>query len=391
MMQRKGLWFCDCMQIDDKVWFAAGNYNGLYCYNMAERKVDWIADFPDELFSTEQLFWWMRKYKDNLIFIPVSGKSVYMFNIPDKLFTKIEIPQIKQSSYRDSFFADGRVYGKYLYLFGHNYYGLLRVDLESGKIERMDEMLTILRQETALDVNKPVFCFFTAVVESKVYLPALQSNHLIEFDMESGQYQFYEVGGKDNRYYGVYRVDDMFVLLSLNKGSAVFWNMDSCEEVTYCTECPLDKQVCVIGSNVWILPSSTKTIYRIDSKNKEVKEFFIDNMNDNENDIPYVKDYEGKLYFCNTKGDWFRISDERQSGKEMEKIQQRLEEPRPFEDLTERVRCDFTGKKLIAEKEIYNIEDLIKSVSIHKNNITVGNSTQTGRIIYENVCSALKG
>ncbi len=359
VMWNKKLWFIDCIRVDDKIWFASGNYNGLYCYDITDHKVKWIADFPEELFNVEYLFLKMYKDKDNLIFLPMFAKDVHIFNLISKQFTKIENPRIFPNP-----FADGRVFGKYLHLFGHNYYGILKVDLESKKIETVDGVLEQIEQGTFMDRKGLLFGLQAVEIENKVYLPSWQNNRLVEYDMENGICRCYEVGSEANGYYGVYQMKDGLALLTWNNGCVVFWYGEYYEEVVYCEDCSLDKHLCVMDNAVWIIPCRTNKLYKIDSKNKIVREFRIDENDDNEKDIGFAEVYKNQLFLCDTMGNWYRVSNGRE--ETVEKLCMSLEEPRSREELLWIAAQD--GKP-VCEGGLYSIDCLIESLKFGQETI----------------------
>lgn len=362
VMWNKKLWFSDCIRVDDKIWFASGNYNGLYCYDITDHKVEWIADFPEELFNVEQLFFKTRIYKDNLIFIPLDAEDVHIFNLTSKQFTKIGIPRIPPAR-----FTDGRVFGKYLYLFGCRYYGILRVDLESKKIETVDGVLEQIEQGIVMDRKEPLFGLQAAEIENKVYLPFWQSNRLVEYDMENGVCRCYEVGSETNRYYGVCQIKDGLALLTWNDGCVVFWYGEYFEEVVYCEDYSLDKHLCVMDDAVWIIPNRTKKLYKIDVENKKVREFWIDENDDNEKDIEFAEVYKNQLFLCDTMGNWYRVSNGRE--ETVEKLCLKLEEPRSHEELVRNAALDLTRGEPVCEGGLYSIDCLMESLRFSQETI----------------------
>lgn len=382
-MWNKGLWFSDCVQVDDKIWFASGNYNGLYCYDIAGKRTDYIADFPEEFFNVEQLFFKTRRYKDNLIFIPMLAGAVHIFNLTSKFFSRIEIPLSGTT-----LFADGRIFGRYLYLFGCNYYGILKVNLDSRRIETTNGAPEQIGKKIGMDKGNPLFGLQSVAVGNKVYLPSWQSNHLVEYDMEKESYRFYEAGSKENRYYGVYQIGDSIGLLAWNNGNAVIWNEERWEEVFYCEKCSLDKQMCMMGNAVWVIPSKTKKIYKIDEKSKKVEEVWIDEKDHSEKNIEFAGVYENQLLLCALTGDWYKISNDGE--EKVEKFCSALEEPRSPEKLIWHIVQDLMKEKPIGEKGFYSIDCLIEGLGLKWKMAEVGNRTQIGRRIYESMCSVLK-
>lgn len=229
----------------------------------------------------------------------------------------------------------------------------MRVDLESKKIETVDGVLEQIERGTVMDRKEPLFGLQAVEIENKVYLPFWQSNRLAEYDMENGICRCYEVGSAANRYYGVFQVKDGLALLTLNDGCVVFWYGEYFEEVVYCEDYSFDKHLCVMDDAVWIIPNRTKKLYKIDGENKKVREFRIDENDDNEKDIGFAEVYKNQLFLCDTMGNWYRVSNGRE--ETVEKLCLKLEEPRSREELVRNAALDLMRGEPVCEGGLYLI------------------------------------
>jgi thiol-disulfide isomerase/thioredoxin len=79
-------WFDDCIKIENHIWFASAEYNGLFKLDLDNRKVECIGYFEDEDIVTT-LFNDVKNYNNKLIFIPCFAKHIHIYDIENHEMT----------------------------------------------------------------------------------------------------------------------------------------------------------------------------------------------------------------------------------------------------------------------------------------------------------------
>ena len=181
-MLKRPFYFVDYIQINNEIWFTSGDYNGLYKYNLEEKRTERIAIFPYEPFEQVGLFLKMVQYKNSLIFVPATAKRIYIFNIEGGGFTDVKIPGLSDIL-QPIYFGEAVIYKEYLYLLGVRYPGIVKINLESYEVEIVDQWLDELSDEIMLDKNENILGYGGVVEEDRFLIPCYQCNRVLEFNM----------------------------------------------------------------------------------------------------------------------------------------------------------------------------------------------------------------
>lgn len=76
------LWFNDFYLKDiDSLIFSAGNFNGLYEFSLKEKKLIFLGIFKNENILERQLYGEVHRYKDKLVFIPLSAVNIAIYDL----------------------------------------------------------------------------------------------------------------------------------------------------------------------------------------------------------------------------------------------------------------------------------------------------------------------
>lgn len=78
------LWFNDFYQIENEIFFTAGNYNSLYKYSLIKHELEWLGVFENEKKYKPQLYGKIIKVLNKLFFIPQYAKSLGIYDLEGK-------------------------------------------------------------------------------------------------------------------------------------------------------------------------------------------------------------------------------------------------------------------------------------------------------------------
>ena len=85
------LWFEDYVKKGNDIWFAAGNYNGVYKFNTISNEVKRIATFPGEPMTKDWAFRRIKLWEDKLVFMPVYADSVFVLDTKSEVLERFSI------------------------------------------------------------------------------------------------------------------------------------------------------------------------------------------------------------------------------------------------------------------------------------------------------------
>lgn len=311
MMMTQALYFQDCIHVGDDIWFASDDYNGLYKYNIKEKKTERIGEFSHEPFSQYGLFLKMCRYKNNLIFVPQWSKRIYIYNIDTGIFKDIQFLKPAEDL-QGPYFFEAVVHEEYIYMMGASYQGILKVNLETYEVEVLDQWLRKLQREVNINKDKPILGLEGILKDHSFWIPCYQCNKIMEFNLDTGEFRFHEVGKKENRYARMIRSGDQFVLVTHNKEDfcrIVFWNYSkgSYEEVQVDMKAYVDRCIIEYLDKIWLMSFVSNEIYCVDIRDKR---FVFNSISDTSKAvIGFAKVINEELFFYETVTQiWHKIN-----------------------------------------------------------------------------------
>lgn len=354
-------YFQDCIRIDKDIWFASGDYNGLYKYNLEEKTTERIAVFQHEPFHQGGLFIKMCRYKNNLIFVPQFAKRIYIFNIDNEILKDLTIPRVEEDL-QGPFFCDAIVYKEYIYMMGAKYPGILKVDLETYETEILDQWLEEYRIKTEINMND-IFLGIRGVEDyNNFWIPCYQCNKVLKIDMQTGDYCFYEVGRKENKYARIIKIDKLFVLVTHNSEDfcrIVFWDAstDRCEELQIDMLAYVDRDIVECGDNIWVLSFVSNEIYQVGVNDRIIKFYSVPDTS--EMQIIFAKVVDDELFFCDYYTQvWYKVN----NLGVIEKVCAGIEECMNLNELQENFLKDELKDQVLYENYCHSLEFLMKKV-----------------------------
>lgn len=296
------LWFEDCVEIGTDVWFAAGNYNGLYKFDTKNNQVKRMAFFPGEPIMKDWAFRRVRLWKEQLVFMPAYADAVYLYDIKKGMFDRIEILSEKEllESSGQCRFQCFEIYKDWLYLVGYQYRGIIKVNLENHQVKKMNNI-----PEEVLGVNiemRNVSFGTEALVQNDIiYIACTSSNRILMLDMNDDSFKVAEVGNSNNRYNGICKIEDAYYLTVCDNDNIVKWeyeNGNSLEiELKFDTHF-YDRKICQTENYIWVFSYMSNEIYRIEKGNYHIVKMQA-NYPDNRMLLVFAKGMQDGIYFVN--------------------------------------------------------------------------------------------
>ena len=188
------LWFKDICINNDKAWFVAGNYNGLYELSLPDGKVDYLGSFPEENIFASRLYERLFFYSDLLIAVPSFANSIGIYDLKTGLFEKVELPKTRLLYRSDSKFRSACMFKGKIYMFPGYYPYIVEFDIESRKVKVYEEWYDEYLKYGGRKNNRLEFFVDIVVINHHAYLVSAQHNIIFRFDLKSGKFEFYKVG-----------------------------------------------------------------------------------------------------------------------------------------------------------------------------------------------------
>lgn len=293
------LWFEDYVKVGDDIWFAAGNYNGLYRFNMLSKEVKRVATFPGEQVVKEWAFKRVRLWERQLVFMPAYADAVYTFDLEKEIFERIDVLEADELlEYQLSCkFQCYEIYGEWLYLIGCEYPGIIKVNLINHQIKKLINIPKV----------EGIFGGGIVVERSNIYITCFTSNKILILDMDTDCFDMIEVGNGRNKYNGIHKVGQEYYLVRCDNDNIIRWN----HENGNCTEIELrfdkhyiDRKICQTQNYIWVFSYISNEIFRINKNNYNISKIRSDYPDDRMM-LVFCEEMQDGIYFLNMyDGEW---------------------------------------------------------------------------------------
>lgn len=376
-------YFFDYVKINNELWFAGRNYNGLYSIDLDTNKMKRLGTFPTESLTMTFLFARTFKYDNQVIFIPACAKAINIYDRKTQEFQLVDIPYKTIDSDRLIKFVDAVQYNDNLFLIGYHYPGIIKYSLKNSTLEIIDDFLDQLYIKNGKNIS--LFGTKAAIKENFIYIPCSSTNAIMKFDMNSNEYKIIHLGDSANQYIRIEYVKSLFFLVSRNNGTLLIWDEEHggvrTLELQYRHKC-MDKMICSSKSYLWVIPTLSGEIYKISLLDCSIKKIEIDNeahikfeySEVRENCVIAINSYSGKCYQI----------DEQDNILELE-IQYIGPERR--KDYIEMCMNDLYKQELVkcCETEVMGLYYLIAEANYSKKEEGKQLDTAIGRMIFEEI------
>lgn len=194
---KEAIWFDGMAIYENFGYVSPENFNGLFRINLDDFSTDYLGAFPGEP-NQEALYHNVVKKENKLIFIPATANHIAIYDIVSNSFNMIPV-KIEETSkswiYGWPKFFNAAVYKKYVFLIACYYPAIVRLDIETGELLYLNEWKTVIKE----DLNKPEKMYFrrdasACIVDNKVYLPCCIQNIVLELNMDTLQFTYYNIG-----------------------------------------------------------------------------------------------------------------------------------------------------------------------------------------------------
>jgi len=211
---------------NEEAWFIAEGYNALCRMKLASGEITPVVKF-DDFPVVGGLYNRFLRIDDIILFSPGNTKDICEYNIKTKECKKI--PFKNPMEYGN--FGHVIRYKNYAFLLPWRYPAILRYNLETGECKYYTKCLQELLacRTPKHDELLRDFC----VREQKLLLPSVQTNRILEFDMETGKHQFYTVGKENEGYAFIIESGDEYWLIPRKTSAIVKWNYQTGEWESY--------------------------------------------------------------------------------------------------------------------------------------------------------------
>lgn len=215
--------FSDCA-IDNKViWYVTNEYSLICKMDLITGLIEVVTEIPEENYNVGPAYCGILKEENMLYLCPYSANNLTMYNIDTGEFTKVFIKEPCGENF-DYVIA----YKDYIFLKPKRYPAIVRYNKRSKDCTYFSDWLNEMEKCLILeDCYEPYFMWGVVVDQEKLMLASSKANVVLEFNMDTGEHKFYEVGQCGNRYFAMEYDGENYWLMPYKGTNIICWNARS--------------------------------------------------------------------------------------------------------------------------------------------------------------------
>lgn len=278
----------DFVKNDKYIYFCSFRHSKLFRFNLESKNCEGINTFDDEV--NEDLYISVVEYESRIVFIPEKASRIAVYDMSKNTVNYISFEK-PQGNYKERYenailFRGGFSYGKYVYLLGFGYPGIIKIDMTTYDLVYINDWV----REVELQINEgDYYGYFSCGVcieKETAIIPLGCMKGVIKIDLQTDATKIIEidvpsraVGGItyfNDSYYVVPRGESEFIksvyvfdeqLKSIKKVIAL-----PTENESFMREDPF-REMLTYGDALYLLPISANNIYKIDKETHTLTRF----------------------------------------------------------------------------------------------------------------------
>lgn len=214
---------------EDKVWFVAKQFNGLFCMDRATTEISMKTLFPNEKYGQENLFLYMILIDKRIYCIPYMAKTIAVYNIEEGKFDSISIDRERVSCKEESgLFATAIRKGNYLFIFPAFGKAIVRLDINTYELVYITEWIEKI-ERSGYNENDVFFYRQCVINDNKIVIPFCNADAVLELDCDSLKTEIHQLSNAQTGYSGITSDGKDFWMSARGFGDLVRWNQHTKE------------------------------------------------------------------------------------------------------------------------------------------------------------------
>lgn len=198
-------------------WFFSFDINALFKMT-SQGKLEMIVTIQEYDYLESGLFFAAGEYNNSIILVPRMASHIVYVNKNSGKYEMIPLPCDWKNKFK--FFATF-IERNELYMFGHMIPIILKINLHTKEFICFD-LSNKIRGNWQ---NEGVFRNQLYKLENILYLPCMFSNQIMEFDLSSNKYDFFDIGNENMRFSGICGDKNNVWISCLNSNELIHLNL----------------------------------------------------------------------------------------------------------------------------------------------------------------------
>ncbi len=306
-LQRR-VFFTDFYFEDGDMWFVPRSgyaYNYLCKMNVSTGAVKRVCELPGELYNQTKgnAYFGILKMGNKVVLSPVWSSDIYILNVVSGQAIKVPLLEKEvQANFAKIYEYEGKAY-----LQPRNYPAVIELDVNTGECI----YYATPNRKAATDISKILFGIGAAVYKGKMYIPCVDRNGFLIFDLKNKTFEEKTIEGIESGIYNVTLSGNELWCVGCVSAMVVRWNLDT-DKMYVWNEFPIAhlenkqyfREIADDGDRILVFPESYYQVLAIDKTSGEivvpVQESFFgkEHVQKETVDTPHLvaKELENKIY-----------------------------------------------------------------------------------------------
>lgn len=289
----------DAICVDNKIYIFTRDFNLFYVADLSDGRLLFFEQLPEADFLEKRLVSKIIFWNNELYFIPFSNNDIWIYLLESREWEKIEIKK-QQINYSSACFQNAVIYKDSMFLFGGRYPSIIKIDLITKAItyisKPIEEKNKLMKEKI---IRTPYFRGKPLRIENMLYLASCMDNSVLLFNMDNCDYQWIEVGSKENTYSGIEKRGMDFWIAPRQNSPIVKWDgkdgvveykLDKISDLENIYFADISKR----ENDLIIYAFRNKCFSLLISKNDEIKK--------ERHDYSFYKEIDGECIYQNIDG-----------------------------------------------------------------------------------------
>ncbi len=209
------------LRIDNKVFFSAANYNGLFSIDKRTGNVYLIGKLEEEAIDSANLITNMEESNNKIIISPCTAKNAYIFDREEGDITVWNTPKLKNQSFSIYKVEDKEMGKKDFFIIPT--YGKVFGKLKNNSFE-LKNAIDFMKEYQKQTGEKYIICSDSGiyVYNECLYFAAMECSLLVKINIINYKIQFTNINNKGKGFYKILGKDRFLFLLSRNNEIIVY-------------------------------------------------------------------------------------------------------------------------------------------------------------------------
>lgn len=210
----------DFFKIDNSIWFIPNEFQCLCKTDLLTEITEVVKEFPMDGDGCLLPYCGIEKIGDDIYFVPFNENGMMCYNPVEDKFEK----RFLNTSYDENFDACV-VYKNKLFLLPRRHPAIAVYDVHNSTFKYIDGWLSQLNEHVkAEDVEEPYFLWAYCTVGNTLYLAAANANIMLRVNMDSYEFDIFEVGPVGSKFYAMTKVGESFYLFPYKGKNIICYN-----------------------------------------------------------------------------------------------------------------------------------------------------------------------